>query len=226
MQLNVTVLFACILLISAGSGGFSQVPGDSSNRAGWPGTLILPKPGVPLSLEVVESEVLAGAPQPPLIRKICRDMAGRTRLEPFSAPSSNSVQLLDPVKGMLLILERSSKVAHRMWFPKAERGGERGASFSGLIPSSGQTEKLGTQIIDGIEYEGVRVTISKDVPSEAETIERWFSNELGLIGLTSDSGPDWERTARVQKVERAEPDPMLFEVPPEYTIRDLNSPEN
>ena len=197
------------------------MPSDSSNRAGWPGALILPKPGVPLSLEVVETEVLAGVPRPPVVRKIYRDMAGRTRIDPYHV---NLVLLMDPVKGMLFALESPSNVAHRM---KSLKVGPSSGSphFTFFVGPSAQEENLGTQIIDGIEYEGTRVTISKGTP-EAETIERWFSNELGLIGLTTDSASDWERTARIQKLVRAEPDPMLFELPQEYTIRDLNSPEN
>jgi hypothetical protein len=174
-----------------------------------------------LSLEVVESEVLSGAPQLPLVRKIYRDTAGRTRIDPYQV---NLVLLMDPVKGVLFVLESPSNVAHRMESLKV--GPSSGSPhFTFFVGPSAQEENLGKQIIDGIEYEGMRVTISKGTP-EAETIERWISNDLGLIGLTRASGPDGDHTVRVQNIVRAEPDPMLFELPQEYTIRDLNSPEN
>ena len=157
------------------------------------------------------------------LRKVYRDKAGRTRVEPYFTPSAKMVQLIDPVKGMLVILEGSSKVAHRMWFPKGSSGT---AHFVGFLPgSSAQTENLARLVIAGIECEGQRVIISKS-PSEIETEERWFSIDLGVIALIKHSGPDGERVARVQNLMRGEPDAALFEVPQEYTIRDLNLPDN
>ena len=201
----------------------AQVSGDSGRRTGGHGTLVLPSHGVPLSLEVVESETRRDGFHLSHLRKIYRDAAGRTRVEPYLTPSDNLVQLIDPVKGMLVILEGSSKVAHRMWFPKTSSSGT--AHFVGFLPASAQTENLARLVIAGIECEGQRVIISKS-PSEIETEERWFSIDLGVIALTKHSGPDGERVARVQNLMRGEPDAALFAVPQEYTIRDLNVPEN
>ncbi|MDE3167893.1 MAG: hypothetical protein KGN36_18980 [Acidobacteriota bacterium] len=132
------------------------------------------------------------------------------------------VELVDPVKGMLVVLESSSKIAHRMWFPKGSAGT---AHFVALLPASAQTEKLATLVITGIECEGRRVMISQS-PPEIETEEQWFSADLGVIALTKHSGPDGERVARVEKLMRGEPDATLFAIPQEYVIRDLNLPED
>ena len=203
---------------------FSQSsPDNSRNEAGWPGDLVLPRPGIPLSLAAVETETVAGVERETLIRKIYRDRDGRTRVEPYHARSANLVKLLDPVKGMLLILESTSQTAHRMWFPKMESPG--GAMFTFSAGSSTQTEKLGMRIIDGIRCEGLRITISRGTLPESEIEERWFSNELGLISLTTEAAAGRYRVARIQKLVLEEPNPALFQVPEQYTFHDLNSPE-
>jgi hypothetical protein len=59
------------------------------------------------------------------------------------------------------------------------------------------------------------------LPYSGAVDERWISKDLGLIGLAKSSGRNGERTARIQNVERKQPDPVLFVIPLDYTIRDL-----
>jgi len=50
-----------------------------------------------------------------------------------------------------------------------------------------------------------------------------MSKELGLIGLVKYAGPDGEVTSRIQSTQRRVPDPALFAIPADYSIRELES---
>jgi hypothetical protein len=86
-------------------------------------------------------------------------------------------------------------------------------------------DDLGTQLMEGLTVDGTRTTIT--IPAGAqgndrpiETVsERWFSKELNIYVLIKGSDPrNGETTLRTTNIDRSEPDPSLFRVPPEYTI--------
>lgn len=86
-----------------------------------------------------------------------------------------------------------------------------------------QTESLGKRTIDGIEYEGTRETrVSTDPPATA-TYESWRSKELDITALAEASGPGWKHSAKLQKLNRREPDAALFVIPSDYTIQEMDS---
>jgi hypothetical protein len=66
-------------------------------------------------------------------------------------------------------------------------------------------------------------TTSDDQPSLVAVFEHWMSRELGLIGLQKYSGPDAKNTSRIEKIDRTPPDPALFVIPADYSIRELES---
>lgn len=89
-------------------------------------------------------------------------------------------------------------------------------------------ESLGQQMIEGVNAEGVRITITipagqigNDLPINIVS-EQWYSPELQLLVMTKHSDPrTGETTYRLTNINRAEPDHSLFEVPSDYTMRNV-----
>ena len=97
----------------------------------------------------------------------------------------------------------------------------------GLPPGAwrSNTEDLGRRTIDGVEVEGQRVTqTSADQPSLVAVYERWYSDKLKLSALAIASGPGWKHTARIQNVNREEPNASLFAIPRDYVVHDMKLP--
>jgi hypothetical protein len=68
--------------------------------------------------------------------------------------------------------------------------------------------------------EGARVVQTlENQPHLISTHEAWFARSLGLTLAIEASGPNWRHTARLQNLDRHEPDPALFVIPPDYTIQ-------
>ena len=88
-------------------------------------------------------------------------------------------------------------------------------------------EDLGKQMIEGVEAEGTRTTVTipageigNERPIEIVS-ERWYSPELQLVVMTRHSDPrSGEMTYKLTNINRTEPARSLFEVPPDYTIRE------
>ena len=88
-------------------------------------------------------------------------------------------------------------------------------------------EQLGKQIIEGVEAEGTRTTVTipageigNERPIEIVS-ERWYSPELQLVVMTRNSDPrTGETTYKLTNINRAEPARSLFEVPSDYTIKE------
>lgn len=93
------------------------------------------------------------------------------------------------------------------------------------------TESLGSQVIERVDVEGQKITwtlpvgmTSNDRPSVSVT-ESWFSPELRITVLAKHSDPDprmGEFVEQLRNIERSEPDPALFRVPPDYQVVDEN----
>ena len=91
-------------------------------------------------------------------------------------------------------------------------------------------EQLGKQMIEGVEAEGTRSTVTipageigNERPIEIVS-ERWYSPELQLVVMTRHSDPRFgETTYKLTNINRAEPAKSLFEVPADYTIKESPS---
>jgi hypothetical protein len=91
----------------------------------------------------------------------------------------------------------------------------------------GQSESLGKRMIEGVEAEGTRTTITiaageigNDRPIEIVN-ERWYSPELQTLVMSRRSDPRFgETTFKLTRISRSEPLRSLFEVPADYTVRD------
>jgi len=86
-------------------------------------------------------------------------------------------------------------------------------------------ETLGTEMIDGIQAEGTRVTMTTPAGVEGNdrpltrVCEHWQSVELKIVMLSKCSDPrTGNTTLRVQSLDRTEPDPALFQIPADYTM--------
>lgn len=91
-----------------------------------------------------------------------------------------------------------------------------------------KTENLGSQDIEGARCWGRRTT--RVVPpgvfgnDQAITIidEFWYSDELGLDLVRRHSDPrSGEQISELRDLQRTEPAPEMFKVPPDYTIQPL-----
>ncbi len=101
------------------------------------------------------------------------------------------------------------------------------ASTTVTAVGGGNREALDPQVIEGLNATGTRTTttIPAGQVGNAQEIkivsEQWTSDELQLLVMTKHSDPrSGETLYRLRNVLRAEPDPSLFAVPADYTIRD------
>ena len=107
-----------------------------------------------------------------------------------------------------------------------------GASSYVFRTSSGpnaneKKEDLGKQMIEGVEAEGSRTTVTipaGEIGNERAieiVSERWYSPELQLVVMTRHSDPrSGETTYKLTNISRTEPAKSLFEVPSDYTIKE------
>jgi len=113
-------------------------------------------------------------------------------------------------------------------------GGVAGTFASSISMSAGERvdaevnqESLGAQTIEGVQAEGTRVTFTipaGKIGNERPIVtvnERWYSQELQTIVMSKNSDPRMgETTYRLTNIVRSEPDPSLFQVPADYTIKE------
>jgi hypothetical protein len=89
-------------------------------------------------------------------------------------------------------------------------------------------EQLGKQLIEGVEAEGTRTTVTipageigNERPIEIVN-ERWYSPELQLVVMTRQSDPrSGETTYKLTNINRTEPAKTLFEVPAGFTVKEM-----
>jgi hypothetical protein len=91
-----------------------------------------------------------------------------------------------------------------------------------------KVENLGSKMIEGISADGTRRTttfpagqIGNELPIVTVN-ERWYSPELQVVVMSMRSDPRTGTTTyRLTNINRSEPTPTLFQVPPDYTLQDL-----
>ena len=137
----------------------------------------------------------------------------------------------DPVGGAHYVLDVQDHTARKLPFrggppPPAGSPSEMGA------PPDARTESLGKRLIEGVEAEGTRSTITipvgrlgNDRPLEIVS-ERWYSPELQIVVLSKHNDPfSGDNVYRLTGISRNEPAPALFEVPPDYRIMEGRPPD-
>lgn len=160
--------------------------------------------------------------------KFFRDGEGRTRLErtltiagPFviSGEAPKVVFIYDPVAGANYVLDERNKLVRKM-APPGPPPGQRPP-----VSESGKTESLGKQMIEGVEAEGTRTTVTipvgqigNDRPIEIVS-ERWEAVELKVVVLSKHKDPRLgEVTYRLTNITRSEQPKTLFDAPADYKV--------
>ncbi|GAC1446341.1 MAG: hypothetical protein NVSMB56_04100 [Pyrinomonadaceae bacterium] len=91
-----------------------------------------------------------------------------------------------------------------------------------------KVEELGTQSIEGVQATGKRTThtipvgaIGNEQPIKVVD-ERWYSNELQTVVLSKHTDPRFgETNYRLMNINRSEPAATLFQVPTDYTVKEI-----
>jgi hypothetical protein len=181
---------------------------------------------------------------------------GPIERHPNAAKSPIVVEINDPVAHVRYIFIVDEPVVHRQELPDSPRRGFRGAgpldgrssdapsppphTTRAVVPSlparggaddptrvHTTSEDLGTQIIEGMQAEGRKLTTTWPVGSMGNdrpithTQETWTSPELKEIILSKTDDPRFgEQTNKLFNINRSEPEASLFEPPPGYTVKD------
>jgi hypothetical protein len=106
-------------------------------------------------------------------------------------------------------------------------GNACGLGRFGLNPEI-KSEALGSQMIEGIAADGMRITytipagsMGNERPIEV-TYDRWRSKELEMDVLVKSVDPrSGVTTQQMTQISRGEPDATLFEIPSDYTVQEL-----
>jgi hypothetical protein len=111
--------------------------------------------------------------------------------------------------------------------PQVEGGGASYVLRKKARAADEVKEQLGKQLIEGVEAEGTRTTITipaGEIGNERPiqiVSERWYSPELQLVVMTRHSDPrSGETTYKLTNINRSEPAKSLFEVPSDYTVKE------
>jgi hypothetical protein len=164
---------------------------------------------------------------------VYRDSEGRTRREqkldrigPFFVEGEprQMVFINDVVSGARIFLDTDRRTARKSQSPDGPP-----PRVAPPPPDAGarNIESLGKQMIEGVEVEGTRTTITipagkigNDRPLEIVS-ERWESPALQVMVLSKLKDPfAGETTYRLVNIKSGEPSPTLFEIPSDYTVEE------
>ena len=169
---------------------------------------------------------------------------GKFKVEEGEGAGTESVQhmvtICDPVSQKLVRLDTLNKTATIMTRgPLSQRSAAQPQSAiqmqrpycktfaSAQSMGNIQREDLGHQNIEGFDALGVRSTrpmhplLNGEGTAPSFTTETWCSEELGvmLLQVHETAGPAEAKTeTRLTKIVPGEPDPALFQIPPDYRI--------
>jgi hypothetical protein len=113
----------------------------------------------------------------------------------------------------------------------APHGGLALKTFERHLLPKGAPETLGKQLIEGVEAEGTRTTVTVpagEIGNERPiqiVSERWFSPELQAVVSSRHSDPRFgETTYRLTHLSRGDPAASLFEVPADFRVEEGPGP--
>lgn len=175
---------------------------------------------------------------------IARDTQGRTRREmEFGAmldsagggSAPRAVFINDPVSGTTYVLHPGSKTASQVPFRMLRRGmrpmvrafrNDAGTGKREIADQQTIRTDLGTQTINGVPAQGTRITrtipagqIGNEKPIVIVT-ETWYSPDLQTYVLRKTTNPlSGNTTFQLTNIQQGEPDPTLFQVPSDYTVK-------
>lgn len=170
------------------------------------------------------------------MRRDVQSLAGAGALTASSGSARPTVFIHDPVAQAAYVLNPQKKTAQKMTLPahstarsgRDEAAGERGTyRFGGSVETSRtvKTESLGTQVIDGLEVEGTRrtLTIPVGVMGNDQAIqsvtERWYSPDLQVVVKSVRTDPRFGQTVyQLSNIRRGDQPASLFTVPSDYAV--------
>jgi hypothetical protein len=168
----------------------------------------------------------------PSTMKIYRDSQRRVRSEltfcqrPGEEQGGTWVQIEDPVAGYAYILDPGTHTAYRYAVKVQGSGTPPGRVTTPPAHTANlTTESLGSQTMEGVPVDGVRTTrvipageMDNDRPFNIVQ-ETWMSPLLGVAILAKTIDPRvGEYSWRLTNIDLNEPDPALFQPPPDYMI--------
>jgi len=240
---------ACGLLTLATTTAFGQSQSSACVSSGKPGLIqVASLVGCPFSA-VIENETFQTLADGTHVHKkfkamIYRDSSGRTRYESYSPTdeesheSPNLVFIVDPVAGYRYYLMPESATATRTLLneasanpstknqPQHSPANESASEQAQNSRPAPVNERLGTQQMQGLVVTGRRQTYTIPIGAEGNdrplvvVSEIWYSSAMGITLLDKRSDPrSGEIEKRVTNLKQTEPDPALFQIPPNYTIK-------
>lgn len=170
---------------------------------------------------------------------VYRDSQGRTRREmtmgpigPWAGPKNPTPMVLinDPVAGLGYVLNpgKQTAVQHPLGaFKRFAGNAQHRQARLQESNANATTESLGSRMVAGVEAEGTRTTVT--IPAgqigNAQAIqivtEKWYSPALQIVVMMTRNDPRLGSTTyQLTNINQTEPDPELFKVPSNYTMRE------
>jgi len=223
---------------------------SASQMAGNTGSsLVLAQPYT-LHEKITDIHVFSSGETKYLIREEnqMRDSAGRVRTEIGHIQNGNlivdAVEIRDQAARTITVLTPSNSTAHLLHLPPPEAqppvdhtrrpSTEPPSQQMSLTDQPAATritvEKLSEQSVAGVIAEGSRTTsiIALGTGTSEHDItvvtESWRNPELKIVlRMTQDDPRKDKHSEEVTELLRTEPDPALFQIPPDYTVIDDNT---
>ena len=157
----------------------------------------------------------------------------------YSLDVENRIAWKTPTPSIMMKLADSKLLAERSARAIEERGGGPGVTTfevsggrielrrMGGASEQRHDEPLAARTIEGVPAEGHRVTttiaagaVGNDLPIVV-TSEEWASPDLQVLVLTERKDPrNGDSSYRLVNISRSDPDPSLFQVPSDFTIKE------
>jgi hypothetical protein len=243
-------LFAGLFLLIFAAAAYAQVGGGvaAGSGGGVIGSYVFDGrqglKGVPFSADIVNETTQTLGDGTRIHRetlgKTFRDSEGRTRNERENqfpdGPKRVMVTIFDPSQQVMIMLDPQTKTATVNHFkrmfdgpPPVKNGVVARTPLAPPVTShpSMKREDLGTKEIEGFTVTGTRITrtmeagsIGNDRPLTS-VHETWSSPDLKTVLLTTSDDPrSGQHTMRLTNIRTGEPDPLLFQVPADYTVKE------
>jgi hypothetical protein len=175
-----------------------------------------------------------------IVRK-WRDSQGRFRRESAQVegdqpPVFQRASIVDPVNNTFVNLNLENKTATIFHLP--DHGPDALHSYvdqfdKEILALPGvqvKVEKLGGKTIAGVYAEGRRVTRFR--PSGTVTLgndkpivsvrDQWVAQDLKILLASTLDDPRHKEVTEVTNLDRSEPDPALFQIPSDFTVREVS----
>lgn len=201
--------------------------------------------GSPFTATAVSETTQTLADGNKIVRKtqtnLYRDSQGRFRREvtlpaigPLAAVGQpkSFIVIQDPVGGKTYVLNPNNKVARELPQLPGFKGkfkinkDARWFKMMAEIQANVQKEDLGAQTINGVTAQGTRYTRTipaGQIGNEKPIVivrETWYSPDLQMLVMSKRSDPRFgDTTYQLTNIQRNEPDPALFQVPSDYTVK-------